>query len=190
MPFEVVEEYFEGAVKLIRNRIFEDDRGFFQEVYRYDHFAQLGITDAHFIQDNHSRSAIDVVRGLHFQFDQPMAKLMRVTVGKAILVAVDIRKGSPTVGQSIKVQTEASEGLQLFAPASFARGFRTLSDFVEIQYKCTAVYNPAGESGIRWNDPDIDLDWGIAEPHLSKRDASAQSFAEWLDSPQSDVFAY
>src|SRR5690606_902952 len=98
MPFEVESVHF-GEVKIIRTIEFPDDRGYFMEVYRQDSFAELGITQAPFVQDNHSRSTRGVVRGLHFQYDPPMAKLMRVTVGTALLVAVDIRKGSPTLGQ-------------------------------------------------------------------------------------------
>lgn len=190
MPFEIEQEYFDGAVKVINTRAFEDDRGYFMEVYRQDQFAALGITDQPFVQDNHSRSVKGVLRGLHFQYEPPMAKLMRVTLGTALIVAVDIRKGSPTLGQWVMLEASAENKKQLFAPASFARGFYVLSDYAEIQYKCTGIYSAAGESGILWNDPQIGLEWPDAEPILSPKDAEAQTLAEWLARPESDHFTY
>lgn len=189
MPFEIESVHF-GEVKVIRTVIFPDDRGFFMEVYRQDHFAQLGITTQPFVQDNHSRSVRGVIRGLHFQWEPPMAKLMRVTVGTALLVAVDIRKGSPTLGQWVAIEASAENKKQLWAPPSFARGFCVLSDVAEIQYKCTGIYNPQGESSIRWNDPDIGIDWPIKYPILSPRDAKAITLAQWLASEESNHFVY
>jgi dTDP-4-dehydrorhamnose 3,5-epimerase len=119
-----------------------------------------------------------------------MAKLMRVTVGAAYLVAVDIRKGSPTLGQWFGVEVSAQNRRQVFAPAGFARGFCVLSDFAELQYKCTGVYNPKAESGIRWDDPAIGIEWPVTDPILSPKDAKAQSLQEWLHSPESDHFRY
>src|SRR5215467_8767915 len=133
-----------------------------------------------FVQDNHSRSAKGVLRGLHFQWEPPMGKLMRVTVGSAFLVAVDIRKGSPTLGQWFGLEVSAENRKQVWAPAGFARGFCALSEFVEVQYKCTAIYNSKGESGIRWNDPDIGIEWPITNLQLSEKDRNAPSLAQWL----------
>jgi dTDP-4-dehydrorhamnose 3,5-epimerase len=168
--------------------IAEDERGFFVEVYRADEFAKAGLPSA-FVQENHSRSRKGVVRGLHFQWDPPMSKIMRVTYGSALLVAVDIRKGSPTLGQSFVTEASAENKKQVWAPPGFARGFCVLSDSAELQYKCTAIYNPAGEGTIVWNDPDIGIDWPVTgTPILSDKDRRAHSFAEWLASPQSEYF--
>ena len=142
------------------------------------------------MQDNHSRSSRGVIRGLHFQWDSPMGKLMRVTVGAAFVVAVDIRKGSPTLGQWYGCEISSEDMLQVWAPAGFARGFCALSDRVEVQYKCTATYNAPCESGIRWNDPEVGIEWPVAEPILSPKDAAAQTLAEWLECRDSDRFPY
>ncbi|MEW5976517.1 MAG: dTDP-4-dehydrorhamnose 3,5-epimerase [Acidobacteriota bacterium] len=177
-----------GDVVVLKPDVFEDERGFFMETYRKDQFTQLGLpTD--FPQDNHSRSARGVLRGLHFQWDPPMAKLMRVTVGTAFLVAVDIRKNSPSLGQWIGLEVSAQNKLQVFAPAGFARGFCVLSDFAEIQYKCTGTYNPKAESGIRWDDPELGIEWPITNPILSGKDAKAQTLSEWLARPESSAFS-
>jgi dTDP-4-dehydrorhamnose 3,5-epimerase len=117
-----------------------------------------------------------------------MGKLMRVTEGEAFLVAVDIRQGSPTVGDWIAEVVSAKNKRQLWAPAGFARGFCVLSDFAQIEYLCTAVYNPAGESGIRWNDPDVGIEWPVKNPILSEKDTRAQSLHEWLARPESKAF--
>jgi dTDP-4-dehydrorhamnose 3,5-epimerase len=174
---------------VIAAEVFEDERGFFMEVYRADQFQELGLP-TEYLQDNHSRSAMGVLRGLHFQWEPPMAKLMRVTYGSAFLVAVDIRKGSPTLGRWFGMEVSAQNKRQMFAPAGFARGFCVLSEFAEVQYKCTGIYNPRAESGIRWDDPDIGIEWPIKNPQLSAKDAKAQTFAGWLSSSGSDNFRY
>src|ERR1700726_4724012 len=143
-----------GDVVVVVPEIFEDERGFFTETFRADQFKALGLP-TEFVQDNHSRSTKGVVRGLRFQWDPPMGKLMRVTLGSAFLVAVDIRKGSPTLGQWTGVEASAENLYQVWAPAGFARGFCVLSDYAEIQYKCTGIYNGKAESGILWNDTEI-----------------------------------
>ena len=159
------------------------------EVYRQDLFAGLGLPDR-FLQLNHSRSARGVVRGLHFQWDPPMGKLMRVTQGTALLVAVDIRVGSPTLGKWVGVEITADEPRQLWAPASFARGFCVLSEYAEIEYLTTGTYNRLTESGIRWNDPAIGIEWPVANPILSAKDETAQTLAEWLARPEAANFRY
>jgi dTDP-4-dehydrorhamnose 3,5-epimerase len=171
--------------------IFQDSRGFFMETYREDKFRELGLPHQ-FVQDNHSRSARGVVRGLHFQWDPPMGKLMRVTYGSAFLVAVDIRKGSPTLGKWVGVEASAENRRQLWAPANFARGFCVLSESAEIQYKCTGIYNNKAESGILWNDPEIGIEWPlpVSQPELSEKDRKAQTLAQWLARPESDHFRY
>ena len=121
-----------------------------------------------------------------------MSKLMRVTRGTAFLVAVDIRKGSPTLGQWFDVEVSAENRKQIWAPAGFARSFSVLSDFAEVEYKCSALYNNKGESGIRWNDPQVGIRWPRmdSEPILSRKDRDAQTLAEWLASPDSDHLTY
>lgn len=169
--------------------VFQDTRGFFMETFRKDEFLDNGLpTD--FVQDNHSRSAKGVLRGLHFQWDPPMGKLMRVSLGSAFLVAVDIRRGSPTLGQWAGVEVSSENRRQVWAPAGFARGFCVLSDVAEIQYKCTGIYNSKAESGIRWDDPKIGIEWPTRDVSLSEKDRVAQTLDEWLQRPESENFKY
>jgi dTDP-4-dehydrorhamnose 3,5-epimerase len=177
------------AVKIVIPEVFEDDRGFFTEIYRKDQFMELGIP-SEFVQLNHSCSAKNVVRGLHFQWEPPMGKLMRVTLGSAFLVAVDIRKGSPTIGKWVGVMVSDKDKRQVFAPAGFARGFCVLSDVAEIQYLTTGIYSNKCESGIRWNDPAVGIEWPVSQPILSGKDETAQSLKEWLSRPESDFFTF
>lgn len=177
-----------GEIVVIVPEVFEDDRGFFMETFRADQFRMIGLpTD--FLQDNHSRSGRHVLRGLHFQWEPPMGKLMRVTQGVAFLVAVDVRRGSPTLGRWFGLEVSAANKKQVWAPAGFARGFCVLSEFAEIEYKCTAIYSASGESGIRWDDPDVGIEWPVKMPILSPRDVSAQTLAEWLASDNSHRLA-
>jgi dTDP-4-dehydrorhamnose 3,5-epimerase len=176
-----------GGVVVVVPEVFQDSRGFFMETYREDQFKALGLP-SHFVQDNHSRSAKGVVRGLHFQWEPPMGKLMRVTLGRAFLVAVDIRHGSPTLGKWVGIEASDSNRRQVWAPAGFARGFCVLSDFAEIQYKCTGLYSNTGESGILWNDPRIGIEWPVSEPSLSAKDQKAQTLEQWLARPESQHF--
>lgn len=175
-------------VIVLEHGVFEDERGFFMEVYKQDQFRDAGLPDT-FVQLNHSRSAKGVLRGLHFQWEPPMGKLMRVTEGEAYLVAVDIRKGSPTLGRWVGERVNSSSRHQIWAPAGFARGFCVLSDFAQIEYLCTGVYNASAESGIRWNDPEIGVTWPVANPTLSAKDEGAQTLREWLTRPESGNFA-
>lgn len=188
MEIKIESKHF-GDVVVLAPEVFEDERGFFLEAFRADQFKALGLP-TEFGQDNHSRSMKNVVRGLHFQWEPPMGKLMRVTFGSAFLVAVDIRKGSPTIGKWFGIEVSAQNKKQVWAPAGFARGFCVLSDFAEIQYKCTGIYNNKAESGILWNDPAIGITWPVANPILSAKDEKAQTLAQWLDSPNSNNFQY
>jgi dTDP-4-dehydrorhamnose 3,5-epimerase len=176
-------------VIIVKPEVFGDQRGFFSEIYRQDKFKALRLPEA-FVQLNHSGSVKDVVRGVHFQWEPPMGKLMRVTCGKAFLVAVDIRKGSPTLGKWFGVEASSENRLQVWAPAGCARGFCVTSDYAEIQYLCTGIYNSKGESGIRWNDPAIGIEWPTKTPILSQKDQSAQTLAEWLQRNDSAFFSY
>jgi len=178
-----------GDVVVLVPEIFQDSRGFFMETFRTDQFQQIGVPD-NFVQDNHSGSTKGVLRGLHYQWDPPMGKLMRVTVGSAFLVAVDIRKGSPTLGQWTGIEASAENRRQVWAPAGFARGFCVLSEVAEIQYKCTGLYNPLAESAIRWDDPKIGVAWPISDPSLSEKDRNAQTLEAWLARDESNQFRY
>jgi dTDP-4-dehydrorhamnose 3,5-epimerase len=184
-----IESRLLGDVIVIVPEIFQDARGFFTETFRADQFKALGLP-TEFVQDNHSRSAKGVVRGLHFQWDPPMGKLMRVTAGSAFLVAVDIRKGSPTLGQWVGIEASTENRRQVWAPAGFARGFCALSEGTEIQYKCTGIYSNKAESAIRWNDPAIGIKWPLADVAVSDKDRNAATLADWLRSPDSDNFQY
>ena len=176
-------------ITVLTTDFFEDERGFFTESFRADYFRALGLP-TEFPQDSHSRSRKGVVRGLHFQLDPPMGKIMRVTYGSAFLVAVDIRKGSPTLGKWFGVEISAENRKQVWAPAGFARGFCILSDYAEIQYKCTSIYNPHGEGAIRWDDPELGINWPITECSVSQRDRNAQTLSQWLASPSSENCRY
>jgi dTDP-4-dehydrorhamnose 3,5-epimerase len=159
-----------GEVKILRPRVFEDGRGFFLESYNQRAFAALGIT-AQWVQDNHSRSVRNTVRGLHFQVRQPQAKLCRVVCGEILDVAVDIRRGSPTFGQWTSVLLSAENRLQIYVPRGFAHGFAVLSDVAEVLYKCDEFYAPDDEAGIAWDDPSLRIEWGITgEALLSPKD--------------------
>jgi dTDP-4-dehydrorhamnose 3,5-epimerase len=184
-----IESRLSEDVVVVVPEVFQDSRGFFMETFREDQYKALGLP-YQFVQDNHSRSVKGVTRGLHFQWDPPMSKLMRVSLGSAFLVAVDIRKGSPTLGKWFGIEVSAENRRQVWAPAGFARGFCVLSDFAEIQYKCTGLYNPKGESGIRWDDPEIGVKWPTTNALLSEKDKKAQTLAQWLASPLSDNFRY
>jgi dTDP-4-dehydrorhamnose 3,5-epimerase len=188
MPVEIVSRQLEEVVVLVP-RVFQDERGFFMETYRNDEFKNLGLPD-NFVQENQSYSRKAVVRGLHFQWDPPMGKLMRVTRGIAFLVAVDIRPGSPTLGKWVGIEASAENRKQVWAPASFARGFCALSDDVEVQYLCTGTYNSGAEAGIRWDDPEIGIEWPIREVIISEKDRTAQTLKQWLTSHNARHFAY
>lgn len=188
MPF-AVEPTSIPEVKLVRPRVFPDDRGWFAEILRTDDFEALGLP-TQFAQVNQSRSVAGTVRGLHFQWDPPQAKLMRVVSGRALMVAVDIRPGSPTLGQHVAIEGSADEPLLFWAPASFARGFCALSSATEVEYFCSRPYNPRAESAIRWDDPALGIRWPVAAPLLSPKDAAAGTLADWLGRPEAAAFSY
>lgn len=186
-PNVTIESTHLGGVVVLHARAIEDERGHFQELFRTDRFAELGLP-VRFLQENRSRSRRGVLRGLHFQWDRPMAKLMRVASGRAFLVAVDIRPGSATIGRWYGREVAADDQLLIWAPSGFARGFCTLEDATEIEYKCTALYNPAGEAAIRWDDRAIGIEWPIPTPILSPKDATADTLEAWLARPEAEVF--
>jgi dTDP-4-dehydrorhamnose 3,5-epimerase len=185
-----IESVHMGEVIVIVPEIIEDVRGYFMETYRIDKFEELGLP-SQFVQDNQSRSRKGVIRGLHFQWDPPMGKLMRVIAGNAFLVAVDIRKGSPTLGQWFGIEASAENRRQVWAPPGFARGMCVTSEHAEIQYKCTALYSPEGECRVCFDDPQIGIAWPqVGEFILSESDRHAPSLAEWLASPSANRLAY
>ena len=174
-------------VKIVVPEVFQDPRGFFSEIYRRDQFKGLGLPEE-FVQLNHSRSAKGVLRGLHFQWEPPMGKLMRVTEGRAFLVAVDIRPDSPTLGKSFGIELDADSKHQVYAPAGFARGFCVLSEFAQIEYLTTGCYNSKAEGGILWNDPALGIKWPVENPTLSEKDKVAPTLAQWLKRPEAAHF--
>ena len=186
-----IESVHLGDIVVLVPQVMGDARGFFMETFRADQFLELGLP-TEFVQDNHSRSARNVMRGLHFQWDPPMGKLMRVTRGSAFLVAADVRKGSTTLGKWFGLEVSAENKKQVWAPYGFARGFCALTDDCEVQYKCTGVYNSKGESGVSLFDPQIGVSWPIdvEDASLSEKDRKAQTLAQWLASPLSDNVKY
>ena len=173
---EVTKTPLSGVV-IVRNRIFGDARGFFMETYHQKHFERAGLP-TNFVQDNHSRSAKGVLRGLHFQYPQWQGKLVRALSGAIFDVAVDIRPDSTTFGQWYGLELNDENRLQLYIPPGFAHGFSTLSDLADVSYKCTALYKLEDEVGIAWDDPDIGIDWRVSNPIVSEKDARAPRLAE------------
>jgi len=162
-------------VVLIEPKVFGDHRGFFMETWQQRVFAEAGIDQA-FVQDNHSKSAQGILRGLHYQLKHPQGKLVRVISGEVFDVAVDLRKGSPTFGQWVGEHLSAENRRLLWVPAGFAHGFYVISESAEFLYKCTEFYAPEHERAILWNDPTVAIDWplvGGAAPVLSAKDANA-----------------
>jgi len=148
---------------------FDDDRGFFMETYHAKKFSDAGIK-INFIQDNHSYSKKNILRGLHYQLKFPQGKLVRCTQGEILDVAVDIRTSSPTFGEWVGEILSSANAKQLYVPPGFAHGYVVRSEHAEVEYKCTELYHPEDDYGIAWNDPDIGIDWKIENPILSKKD--------------------
>lgn len=161
-------------VLIIGPKVFGDDRGFFYESFNKKRFAELTGITAEFVQDNHSKSARHVLRGLHYQIQQAQGKLVRATLGEVLDVVVDIRKSSPTFGQSVSVILSAENKRMFWVPPGFAHGFVVLSEVAEFLYKTTDYYAPEHERAILWNDPALGIDWQLngAEPLLSAKDRS------------------
>jgi len=160
--------------------LFDDERGFFMETYRTEHFNSLGIT-TEFVQDNHSGSAQSVLRGLHYQIQRPQGKLVRVVSGEVFDVAVDLRKNSDTFGKWVGATLTAENKHQLWIPPGFAHGFYVLSDWADLLYKVTEYYAPEWDRVLRWDDPEIGIDWPLidgAPPILSEKDAQGKSLRD------------
>jgi dTDP-4-dehydrorhamnose 3,5-epimerase len=168
------------GVLVIEPAVHRDGRGFFVETYHADRYREHGIA-APFVQDNHSQSTANTLRGLHLQLRRPQGKLIRVIEGDVFDVAVDVRRGSPTFGRWVGVALSARDFTQVYVPPGFAHGFCVLSDIAQVEYKCTELYDPTSEIGIAWNDPAIAIAWPVANPLLSKRDAAHPTLAELGD---------
>lgn len=170
-------------VLLITPKVFGDERGFFTESFNQRDFQAATSLDVTFVQDNHSRSRQGVLRGLHYQVQQPQGKLLRVLVGEILDVAVDLRAGSSTYGQWVSARLSANSNRQMWIPEGFAHGFVVLSETADVFYKTTDYYAPEHERAIRWDDPTLAIDWQRdswlwqGEPTLSDKDRNAPSFA-------------
>lgn len=170
--------FIEGLC-ILSPRIFSDERGHFLETYNRTVFHTAGITDE-FVQDNESCSRKHVLRGLHFQAPpHAQGKLVRVTAGAVLDVAVDIRRNSPTYGQYAAVRLDAIEKKMFWIPPGFAHGFVALEDNTVFQYKCTGLYHKAAEGALRWDDPTLNINWGVADPLVSEKDQQAEWFADF-----------
>lgn len=166
-------------VKIFQPKVFGDQRGFFMESFNKKTFTQLTGLDVEFVQDNHSRSEKNVLRGLHYQVEQAQGKLVRVTQGEVFDVAVDLRQSSDSFGHWVGVKLSAENKQQLWVPAGFAHGFLVMSDYAEFVYKTTDYYAPEHERSIRWNDPELAIKWPItSEPILSSKDREAVLFSQ------------
>lgn len=165
---KIIQTALPGAL-IIEPQVFGDARGFFYESYNKASYFEAGLT-AEFIQSNVSRSARGVLRGLHYQWPNPQGKLVSVLEGEVYDVAVDIRRGSPTFGQSTGVMLTADNHRHFWIPEGFAHGFCVVSDFATFTYQCTALYDRTGDAGIRWNDAALAIDWPVSEPLLSDKD--------------------
>ena len=167
-----------AGVLIVEPAVFGDDRGFFLESFNRRAMREIGI-DAHFVQDNHSRSQRNVLRGLHYQIGQPQGKLVRVVSGTVFDVAVDLRRNSPTFGRWVGVELSAENKRMFWMPPGMAHGFIVLSDSADFLYKATAYYAPEFERTILWNDPDLGIRWPlVGEPILSSKDAAGLSFRD------------
>jgi dTDP-4-dehydrorhamnose 3,5-epimerase len=164
-------------VLILQPALYGDARGFFTELYQSERYAAAGIGGP-FVQDNLSRSRKGVLRGLHLQNPQPQGKLVSVLRGAVLDVAVDVRQGSPTFGRHVKVELSETNRRQFWVPRGFAHGFIVLSESADFFYKCDALYSPADEMIVRWNDPVLGIDWTYANPTVSNRDAAGFSLSE------------
>jgi dTDP-4-dehydrorhamnose 3,5-epimerase len=174
-----LETRLEGPI-LIEPEVHGDERGFFLETYRRNVLAELGVGDE-FVQDNHSRSSLGVLRGMHFQ--PGMAKLVRCARGTILDVVVDIRRGSPSFGRWEAFELSDEDGLQLYVPEGFGHGFCVTSEVADVTYKCSAYYDPAVERGFRYDDPDVGIAWPEVELKVSERDRTAPLLRELGDIP-------
>ncbi len=175
----VIETAIPGVL-MIEPKVIGDVRGFFVETFQAKRYAEAGIAQP-FVQDNLSRSVRGTLRGLHFQHPEAQGKLVSVLRGAVRDVVVDVRVGSPTFGRHVSVELSDENRRQFWVPRGFAHGFAVLSDNADFFYKCDELYSPADEWVLRWNDPALGIDWGIADPILSARDKEGRTLAELAD---------
>lgn len=176
----IVEPLSIPEVKLLKPKVFGDERGFFMETYNERVFADAGLPTT-WRQDNHSRSAKGVLRGLHYQLQDPQGKLVRASRGAVFDVAVDMRRSSPTFGKWVGAELSDLNGHMMFVPPGFAHGFMVLSEIADFAYKCTTLWHPESDRSLRWDDPEIGIEWplgGIGAPQLAAKDAVAPLFAQ------------
>lgn len=167
------------GVLIIEPKVFGDERGFFYESFNARDFAQASGLELQFVQDNHSRSQKGVLRGLHYQVEHAQGKLVRVTAGEVLDVAVDIRRSSPHFGKWASVRLSAENNRQLWIPPGFAHGFVVLSEYTEFLYKTTDYYTPSAERCIRWDEPELSIDWQLAgPPTLSAKDQNGKNLKD------------
>ena len=174
---KVTETKLDGC-RIIEPESFGDERGFFLETFNVARYKNLAEIDMEFVQDNHSRSVKNVLRGLHFQKNKPQGKLVRTVRGEVFDVAVDLRQDSATFGESISVILSDKNKKQVWIPPGFAHGFLVISDFADFEYKCTEYYCPEDECSILWSDSTLAIDWPCKEPTLSKKDLTAKSLSD------------
>ena len=172
----MIQTVLPGAI-IIEPKVFGDSRGFFMETYQAKRYKEAGI-ELDFVQDNHSRSSYGVLRGLHFQKTKPQGKLVRVTTGKVLDVAVDINPASATFKQWVAVELTGDNHRQFYVPPGYAHGFVVLSETADFLYKVTDYYDPTDEGSLLWSDPEIGIDWQITNPQLSAKDAVAPTIKQ------------
>jgi len=175
----IVKSHLEGCL-IIEPTVYGDERGFFLETFNEDRYAQIAGISVKFVQDNHSHSTKGVLRGLHFQKTKPQGKLVRVIRGTVFDVAVDIRRTSSTFGNWQGVILSGDNKRQFWIPPGFAHGFVTLSEEADFEYKCSDYYDPCDEGCIKWNDPNLNIDWPLDNPVLSDKDASAKNMDDFI----------
>jgi dTDP-4-dehydrorhamnose 3,5-epimerase len=182
---QITRTALEGPL-IIEPDVYRDARGLFTEVYHAERFSAAGLP-GRFVQDNHSQSVRGTLRGLHWQWRRPQAKLVRTILGQIFDVAVDIRRGSPTFGAWLGIHLSADSYRQIYIPEGFAHGFCVVSDVAVVEYKCTDFYDPEGEAGLRWDDPSVAIAWPVESPVLSAKDAALPPLASVrLDIPSVD----
>ena len=182
---EVLTTKIDGVL-IIEPKVFGDKRGFFQETYHKARYRELAGLDVEFVQDNHSRSTLDVLRGLHIQRRFPQGKLVRVSRGRVWDVAVDLRMSSSTLGHWVATELSDNNHRQFYIPPGVAHGFCVLSEVADFEYKCTEVYHPEDEVGIHYADSQLAIDWPIDDPVVSEKDSKNISFASYLSLANTD----
>ena len=175
---KVIKTPLEGLL-IIEPSLFKDDRGFFLETYQEERYRKAGITES-FVQDNHSRSLKNILRGLHFTKNKPQSQILTVMYGEIFDVVVDIRKESKTFGQWFGTELSDDSVRQIYMPHGFAHGFYVMSEYADLHYKVSQPYDSDDEGGLRWNDPDVGINWGVSSPIISKRDENHPLLKELL----------